>query len=101
MAEQDLKFVYVVDADRTLKGYVRLRDLKGKTGWVDEFLEPAATAIQMGTNLKDALSAMLVVDYANVCVVDAQNRVRGLVNTAMIHEAVVESESSSDDEGED
>jgi len=92
MGEQDLQFMYVIDADRTLKGYARLRDLQGQTGWVDEFVEPAATAILMGTNLKDALSEMLVVDYANVCVVDAHNRVRGLINTEMIHKAVVETE---------
>jgi osmoprotectant transport system ATP-binding protein len=101
MSERGLRFAYVIDADRTLKGYVRLRDLKGETGWVDEFVEPAATAILTGTSLKDALSGMLVVDYANVCVVDTQNRVRGLVNTEMIHRAVVESEASSDDGGEE
>ena len=100
MRERNLRFVYVVDADRTLKGYVRVKDMEGKTGWVDEFVEPAATAIQMGTNLRDALSGMLVVDYANVCVVDAYNRVRGLVNTEMIHKAVIESESPSGEEGE-
>jgi len=100
MGEQGLRFAYVVDADRTLRGYVRLKDLQGQTGWVDEFVEPAATAIQMGTNLKDALSEMLVVDYANVCVVDAHNRVRGLVNTEMIHKAVVESEAPSEAEEE-
>ena len=55
-------------------------------------MEPAATAILLGTNLKDALSEMLVVDYANVCVVDAHNRVRGLINTEMIHKTVVETE---------
>ena len=92
MGEQGLRFVYVIDADRTLKGYVRLKDLRGQTGWVDEFMEPAATAILMSTSLKDALSEMLVVDYANVCVVDAHNRVRGLINTEMIHKAVVETE---------
>jgi len=101
MHEQGRKFLYVIDADRTLKGYVRLRDLKGKTGWVDEFVEPAATAIRVGTNLKDALSEMLVVDYANVCVVDAQNRVRGLVNTEMIHEAVVESSAAIGEVGKE
>jgi osmoprotectant transport system ATP-binding protein len=101
MSERGLRFAYVIDADRTLKGYVRFRDLKGRTGWVDEFVEPAATAILMGTSLKDALSGMLVVDYANVCVVDTQNRVRGLVNTEMIHRAVVESEASSDDRREE
>ncbi len=92
MGEQGLQFMYVIDADRTLKGYARLKDLRGQTGWVDEFVEPAATAILMSTSLKDALSEMLVVDYANVCVVDAQNRVRGLINTEMIHKAVVETE---------
>ena len=95
MGERGLRFAYVVDADRQLKGYVNLKDLKGKTGWVDEFVEPAAAAIQMGTSLRDALSEMLVVDYANVCVVDTQNRVRGLVNTEMIQKAVVESESAA------
>jgi hypothetical protein len=45
--------------------------------------------------LRDALSEMLVVDYANVCVVDDHNRVRGLVNTEMIQKAVVESESAA------
>jgi Mg/Co/Ni transporter MgtE len=101
MHEQGLKFVYVIDADRTLRGYARLRDLKGKTGWVDEFVEPAATTILVGTNLKDALSEMLVVDYASVCVVDAHNRVRGLVNTDMIHEAVVESTAAAGEVGEE
>jgi len=100
MREQEKKFVYVIDADRRLQGYVRIRDLKGQTGWVEEFVEPAATAILMGTSLKDALSGMLVVDYANVCVVDAQNRVRGLINTDMIHEAVVEISAAADAEEE-
>jgi osmoprotectant transport system ATP-binding protein len=95
MNQQRIKFAYATDADRRLQGYVRLRDVKGKTGWVDEFVEPSATSIQTGTNLRDALSAMLVVDYANVCVVDAQNRVRGLVNTEMIQKAVVESQDEA------
>jgi osmoprotectant transport system ATP-binding protein len=95
MGERKMGFAYVVDADRRLKGYVRFRDLKDKTGWVDEFVEPAAAAIRMGTSLRDALSEMLVVDYANVCVVDDQNRVRGLVNTEMIQKAVIESESEA------
>ncbi len=100
MAEQGIRFAYVVDAAQTLKGYVRVRDLKGKTGWVEEFLEPAATTVHMTTSLKDALSEMLVVDYANVCVVDAQNRVRGLIDTNMIHQAVLESTAIAEREEE-
>lgn len=100
MDEQGMRFAYVVDATQMLIGYVRVRDLKGKTGWVEEFVEPAATAIPMTTSLKDALSEMLVVDYANVCVVDAQNRVRGLIDTNIIHEAVIESAAIAEGEGE-
>jgi len=98
MTKKKISFAYVVDATQTLKGYVRVKDLKGKTGWVEEFLEPAATVIQLTTNLKDALSEMLVVDYANVCVVDGQNRVRGLIDTNMIHESVIESAAAAERE---
>ena len=100
MDEQGMRFAYVVDAAHTLIGYVRVRDLKGKTGWVEEFVEPAATSIPMTTSLKDALSEMLVVDYANVCVVDAQNRVRGLIDTDIIHEVVIESAAIAEGEEE-
>jgi osmoprotectant transport system ATP-binding protein len=101
MTDKKIRFSYVVDADRRLKGYVARRDLRGKSGWVDEYVEPAATAIQIGTNLRDALSAMLVVDYTNVCVVDVQQRVRGIVNIDLIQKAVIESEgviSADEDE---
>jgi len=98
MTEKKIRFAYVVDSAQTLKGYVRVKDLKGKTGWVEEYLEPAATSIQLTTNLKDALSEMLVVDYANVCVVDGQNRVRGLIDTKMIHESVIESNAVAEGE---
>jgi Mg/Co/Ni transporter MgtE len=105
MREKDLYFAYVVDADRCLEGYVNRRDLREKTGWVEEYLEPAAVTIQTGTNLRDALSEMLVADYVNVCVVDERQRVRGMVNTEMIQKAVVESEravaAESEGEGED
>jgi Mg/Co/Ni transporter MgtE len=92
MSEQKIPFVYIVDADRKLKGYVRYKDIKDKTGWVDDIIEPIAASIQMGTTLRDALSEMLVVDYANMCVVDEHGRVRGLINTQMVQQVVVESE---------
>jgi len=101
MREKDLRFVYVVDADQRLKGYVNKKDLAGKKGWVDEFTEPAATMIGMGTSLRDAFSEMLVVDYANVCVVDTQNRVRGLIDIEMIQEAVAEGEKLAGDSNEE
>jgi osmoprotectant transport system ATP-binding protein len=101
MREKDLRFVYVVDADQRLKGYVNKKDLAGKKGWVDEFTEPAATMIGIGTSLRDAFSEMLVVDYANVCVVDTQDRVRGLIDIGMIQEAVAEVEKLAGDSHEE
>jgi osmoprotectant transport system ATP-binding protein len=101
MREKVLRFVYVVDADQRLKGYVNKKDLAGKKGWVDEFTEPAATMIGIGTSLRDAFSEMLVVDYANVCVVDTQDRVRGLIDIGMIQEAVAEVEKLAGDSHEE
>ena len=101
MRDKDLHFVYVVDADQRLKGYVNIKDLAGKKGWVDEFTEQAATKIGMGTSLRDAFSEMLVVDYANVCVVDTKDRVRGLIDIGMIQEAVAEGEKLAGDSHEE
>jgi osmoprotectant transport system ATP-binding protein len=94
MRERELSFAYVVDADRRLQGYVGRKDLRGKSGWVDEIVEPAAVSIATGTSLRDAISEMLVADYANICVVDQRNHVRGLVNLEMIQKAVAERESA-------
>jgi len=96
MRDKGLKFVYVVDADQRLKGYVNIKDLAGKKCWVDEVTEQAATKICIGTSLRDAFSEMLVVNYAHVCVVDTQNRVRGLIDTGMIQEAVSEVDRLTD-----
>ena len=84
---------YVVDSDKQLQGYVNRKDLKGKSGWIDEYIHEAATSLPLTMNLRDALSEMLMVDYSNICVVDNRNRVRGTVSTAMIQDAVAESRS--------
>lgn len=84
---------YVVDSDKRLQGYVNRKDLKDKSGWIDEYIHEAATSLPLTMNLRDALSEMLMVDYSNICVVDNRNRVRGTVNTAMIQEAVAETRS--------
>jgi osmoprotectant transport system ATP-binding protein len=101
MQEQDLYFCYVVDSDRQLQGYVNRRDLRDKTGWVEEYVEPAAVTILVGTSLRDSLSEMLVADYVNVCVVDERGRVRGLINTDLIQQAVIESERAAASEADE
>lgn len=88
MQERSLDYVYVVSADRRLKGYVNARDLEGQQGWVDAFLTPVAVSIQLGTTLRDALSQLIASDYREGCVVDQEDRVRGLVQLDMIQAAL-------------
>jgi osmoprotectant transport system ATP-binding protein len=98
LEQHDVRYAYVVDADRRLKGYINRRDLRGKTGWVDEYIQKSEAGLLQTTNLRDALSEMLMVDYATACVVDSQNRVRGVINTEMIQRAVAESNAQMDAE---
>ena len=88
LEEEGLDWVYVIGADRALKGYVNRKDLAGKEGWVDAHILPAAVSIQMGTTLRDALSEMLSSDYTTSCVVDEANRVRGLIEFDTIQETI-------------
>ncbi len=95
MDEKGLEYVYATGADRKLKGYLDITDLEGEEGWVDEFVKPAAVSIQMGTSLRDALSQLIASDYQNACVVDEEERVRGLIDLAMIQEALSHREEQS------
>jgi osmoprotectant transport system ATP-binding protein len=90
MQDKSVDFLYVVGADRTLKGYINLSDIKGKKDWVDKYILPAAVSILQGTTLRDALSEMLASDYQSACVVDEDQRVYGLVDLNMIQEAIQE-----------
>lgn len=101
MREHDLSSVFVIDADMRLKGYVTRRDLREKTGWVDEFIEPVDSAVALSTTLRDALSEMLTMDYSTVCCVDRQNRVRGLLSTEMIQKTIAESKAGGNDDDEE
>jgi osmoprotectant transport system ATP-binding protein len=101
MRERDLSSIFVTDADMRLKGYVTRRDLRGKTGWVDEFVEPVDSAVSLSTTLRDALSEMLMMDYSTACCVDRQNRVRGLLSTEMIQKTIAESKTGERDEDEE
>jgi osmoprotectant transport system ATP-binding protein len=90
MEEKGLDYVYVINADRSLQGYLDIQDLAGKEGWVDSFVLPAAVRIQIGTTLRDALSEMLASDYETACVVDERDRVRGLIELEAIQKATRE-----------
>jgi osmoprotectant transport system ATP-binding protein len=88
MQEKGLDYVYVIGADRGLKGYVNARDLEGQQGWVDAFLTPAAVSVQLGASLRDTLSELIASDYRTACVVDEEQRVRGLIQLDAIQEAL-------------
>lgn len=88
MEERELQYVYVVGPDRKFKGYLDFKDLEDEEGWVDEFVQPAAVAIQRGTSLRDALSELIASDYQRTCVIDEEGRVRGLIDLGTIQEAL-------------
>lgn len=88
MQEKSLDYVYVIGADRSLKGYVNARNLEDQQGWVDAFITPAAVSIQLGTSLRDTLSELIASDYRTACVVDEEHRVRGLIQLDAIQEAL-------------
>jgi osmoprotectant transport system ATP-binding protein len=90
LKDSEYDFTYVVGADRRLKGYVNEKDLKGKSGWVDQFIHPVAVTVQMGTTLRDALSEMLASDYQTSCIVDEEDRVRGWIDLVTIQETIKE-----------
>ena len=98
MREQELGSIYVIDEEKRLTGYVTRRVLRDKTGKVDDFLQPTGVSIELTTTLRDAFSEMLVLDYSNVCVVDSQKHVRGVLTTEMIQKAISESKTSGDEE---
>lgn len=99
MREHDIAFVFVVDSDNALQGYLTRRHLRDKSGEVREFVDPVDLTLPETTTLRDALSEMLLADYSNVSVVDANGRVQGVINTQMIQTAI--SESTGRDENEE
>lgn len=101
MREHDLGLTFVIDPERRLKGYVIRRDLRNKSGTVEEYVDRDETGIELRTTLRDALSEMLMMDYPNVCIVDTHNRVHGLVSIEMIQKNIAESKINGDENNQD
>lgn len=101
MREHELGSIYVTDMDKHLKGYVTRRDLRGKSGQVDEFIAPVDSSIELATTLRDALSEMLIMDYTTACVVDNQKRVRGVMSIEMIQKTIAESNASIEEDDQE
>jgi osmoprotectant transport system ATP-binding protein len=101
MREHELGSIYVTDTDQRLKGYVTRRDLRDKSGKVEEFLTPMDSNIEPTTTLRDALSEMLILDYSTACVVDPKKRVQGLVSVAMIQKTIAEGNTNEAEEGQE
>jgi osmoprotectant transport system ATP-binding protein len=101
MREGELVSIYVTDTDNHLKGYVTRRDLRGKTGKVEDFLTPIDSNIDPDTTLRDALSEMLIMDYSTACVVDQKKRVQGLVSVEMIQKKIAEGNTSEAEDSQE
>jgi osmoprotectant transport system ATP-binding protein len=98
MRERDIGSIFVVDAEKRLKGSVIRRDLRGKSGQVSEFIDSNEMGVELSTTLRDALSEMLMLDLTRVCIIDGKNRVHGLVSIEMIQKTIAESNMDDDDD---
>ena len=101
MREHELGSIYVVDADKHLKGNVLRRDLRGKSGVVADYIDSEETGIEITTTLRDALSEMLMMDYSSVCICDNKNRVHGQISIDLIQKTIAESKIDGDDDTDD
>jgi osmoprotectant transport system ATP-binding protein len=98
MREGELLSIYVTDTEKRLKGYVTRRDLRDKSGQVQEFFTPVDSNIEPTTTLRDALSVMLIMDYSTACVVNQKKVVQGLVSVEMIQKTIAEGNIAEDED---
>ena len=90
MIENDLNFLLVVDDQHCLKGYVKLENLRGHHGPVEDVTRPMTLTVTPDQNLKEALSKMLTYDIGIVVVTDETGQLVGFLNTATMVSVVGE-----------
>jgi len=95
MLGQGVDFLIVVDHERRVRGYVSLKGTEGRSGIVADVLYPVSTTVGLGTTLKDALSEMLALDIGNVCVVDDEGYLAGIVTIEAIQHTVGQSSTEA------
>jgi osmoprotectant transport system ATP-binding protein len=96
MLENELAFLLVVDPNHKLKGYVRIDELRGHSGTIEDLVRPMTITVKPDRNLKDALSKMLTYDIGIVVVVDDDGILEGVLNTRTLVSVVGE---TYDDKG--
>lgn len=90
MLKNELNYLLVTDSDHKMKGYVRLEDLRGHNGTVEDVVRPMTVTVTPGRNLKDALSKMLTYDIGIVVAVDDDGKLAGVLNTRTLVSVVGE-----------
>ena len=95
-AEQNSIYIYVVDDNEKLLGYVDASDISGVALDlpISQFVRDTAYA-DLDTNLKDVLFLLKRLNYKHIPVVDADNKFQGLVTvtsiSSQIHEQLLDS----------
>ncbi|MGI6580301.1 MAG: betaine/proline/choline family ABC transporter ATP-binding protein [Saccharofermentanales bacterium] len=95
-AEQNVKYIYVVDDEEKLMGYVDAADIGGVAldTPISQYVKDTAYA-DLNTNLKDVLFLLKRLDYKHIPVVDADGRFQGLITvssiSSQIHEQLLDS----------
>ncbi|HHU52685.1 MAG TPA: betaine/proline/choline family ABC transporter ATP-binding protein [Clostridiaceae bacterium] len=95
-AEQNSKYIYVVDDDEKLIGYIDADDISEAAHDmpISDYVKDTAYA-DLDTNLKDVLFLLKRLDYKHIPVVDADNKFQGLITvssiSSQIHEQLLDS----------
>ena len=86
------RFVYVVDADGRLLGWVDTADIVPETDPAEAMtvVDPAEVSVRADASLRDALSRMLGLGFRSIAVIDDHCRLMGEVTFAAVEEAMTE-----------
>ncbi|MEW6266051.1 MAG: ABC transporter ATP-binding protein [Thermodesulfobacteriota bacterium] len=84
MIRNDLAFLIVTDGEKRLLGYVNQSELRGHRGQVGDLVRRLTLTVPPERNLKEALSQMLSYDLGILVVVDEENKVLGMLNSATL-----------------
>ncbi len=93
METENVNNLLVVDAEKRLLGYITRRLLQNREGPIAPIVQPISATVEPGTSLKDAFSEMLTYDIGYLCVVDEQQKLKGLVTVDIVHQTVGETYS--------
>ena len=90
MEAKDFEYVIVVDDGDRPVGYVTRKHLKHETGQVSEWVHPLPAVAEPREVLRDALGRMLMHDLMELCVVDDDGKLSGIIDYRDMQKSITE-----------